>query len=186
LKSEIGLTNRRLRPPQFGLRSLLALVALCGILLALARWGMSPIAIAAVIFLAASIFCHVAGNAIGTRLREMGDQPHEAGAEPGATRRKPQPHEFAPATRLGQRQSLGWTIIVASSVGLASGAIGGGVWTFVGSHGHADVFSIAVGVVAFAVLGGMAAFATAGFTQVLCGAIGQALKGCDREAGKGP
>jgi hypothetical protein len=165
---------KSLRPPQFGLRSLLTLVAACGVLFALSRWGLSPVALAAIVFFAISVAFHVAGNAIGTRLREIGDQPEPETAE-AATVRHPKPYEFAPATRLSQRSSLGWSIIVASSVGVTSGAIGGGFWTFLAGHGHVGPFNVAVGVIAFATLGGLAAFSVVSFAQVLLGAIWQAM-----------
>jgi hypothetical protein len=167
--------QKSLRPPQFGLRSMLIAVTACGVLFALLRW-LDPIAVAGIAFLAVSVFFHVAGNAIGTRLREIGDEPGPAEGE--QTRigiRCPRPQDFAPATQLGQRRSLGWTIIVAISVGVASGAVGGGLWTFLASRGHAALLSIAVGVLAFAILGGIAAFAVVAFVQVLSGAIWQAL-----------
>src|SRR6185503_3530854 len=136
-------------------RTLLALVAACGGLLALRPW-LDPIAIAAIAFLALSIFCHVAGNCVGTRLREIGDNlPPDEFTPP---RTPPRPQDFAPVTQLSGRHSLGWTIVIASSVGLASGAIGGGLWTFAASRGHAGLLNIAVGVIAFAILGGLAAF----------------------------
>src|SRR5437762_8122334 len=86
---------KSLRPPQFGLKTLLALVAACGGLLALRQW-LDPIAIAAIAFLALSIFCHVAGNCIGTRLREIGDNPNSPREEAPAARLAPRPQDFAP------------------------------------------------------------------------------------------
>jgi hypothetical protein len=167
---------KSLRPPQFGLRTLLLLVAACGALLALRQW-LDPIAIAALAFLALTVFCHVAGNAIGTRLREIGDQGSTlADDQPTIGIRCPREQDYAPPTHLSQRQSLGWTIVIASSVGVTTGAIGGGLWTFVAAHGQAGLLNIAVGVIAFAVLGGMAAFAVVGFAQVLAGALWQAMK----------
>jgi hypothetical protein len=85
------------------------------------------------------------------------------------------PQDFAPATQLSRRNSLGWTIVLASSIGVTSGAVGGGLWTFLAGRGQIGVAHIATGVIAFAMLGGMAAFATVGFTQVLLGAIWQAM-----------
>jgi hypothetical protein len=41
----------------------------------------------------------------------------------------------------------------------------------------ANPFDIAIGVIAFAILGGIAAFAIVGFTQVLFGAYWQAMHG---------
>jgi len=165
---------KALRPPQFGLRTLLGLVAACGGLLALRQW-LDSIAIVAIAFLAVSICCHVAGNCLGTRLREIGDNRDVPREDSLATRIPPRPQDFAPVTDLGRRHSLGWTIVVASSVGLASGAIGGGLWTFAASRGNAGVLNIAVGVFAFGILGGFAAFATVGFAQVLFGALWQAM-----------
>jgi hypothetical protein len=175
-KSKIG-NPKSLRPPQFGMRTLLLLVTGCAVLFALSRW-LHPAAIAGLAFLAISVFFHVAGNAIGTRLREMGDQPQSGDLDEAMPRlRHPRPDEFAPVTQLGQRRSLGWTIIVAVSLGITSGAVGGGLWTFVAGRGHAGPLNVAVGVIAFAVLGGIAAFAVAGFAQVLAGAMWQAMKG---------
>jgi hypothetical protein len=176
------ITNlKSLRPPQFGLRTLLALIAaICG-LLALRQW-ISPLAIGLIAFFAVSIFCHIAGNAIGTRLRQIGDLPDAALAEPDspARRARPpqelQPQDFAPATQLSRRSNLGWMIVAASSIGTATGAIGGGLWTFAAGHGRdVEPINIIVGVVAFAFLGGIAAFAMFGFIQVLGGAIRQAI-----------
>jgi hypothetical protein len=167
---------KSLRPPQFGLRTLLALITAAAVLLALRQW-VSPIAITAIAIFAASIFLHVSGNAIGTRLRQIGDLPDDPAANNPLQpfRRAPKPQDFAPATHLGQKTNLGWMIIVASSVGATTGAVGGGLWTFVAARGHAEPLNIVIGVIAFAVLGGMAAFATFGFVQVLGGAIRQAV-----------
>ncbi len=172
----LNLKKRKsLRPPQFRLRTLLMLVAAFGILLALRQW-ISPMAIAAIAFLAVSIFFHVAGNAIGTRLRQIGDLPDVSTADGNSpARRPPQPRDFAPVTPLSRRSNLGWMIIVASSIGATTGAVGGGLWTFAAGNGHIGALNIVVGVVAFAVLGGIAAFATFGFIQVLGGAIWQAI-----------
>src|SRR5262245_46433051 len=117
---------KSLRPPQFGLRTLMALVTACAGLLALGQW-LDSIAIAALAFLSLSIFCHVAGNCIGTRLREIGDKRDLLRDDPPAKRVLARAQDFAPVTHLGQRQSLGWSIIIASSIGIASGAIGGGL-----------------------------------------------------------
>jgi MFS family permease len=164
-----------LRPPQFRLRTLLLFVTACGILLSLRQW-VDPIIIAAILFLFLSIVCHVAGNAIGTRLRAIGDRPERDSSDQSSPiRRVPRPHEFAPPTHLSHRQGLGLLILVATSIGIAGGAVGGGLFTFASRRGPPDPFNIAVGVIAFAVLGGLAAFAIASFAQVLTTTISQAL-----------
>lgn len=161
-----------LSPPQFGLRTLLALTTVCAALLALLQW-LPPAAVALLAFFAVTAFCHVAGNALGTRLRQIGDCRDPA-AGPRAIV-PPQRQHFAPTTHLSRRQGLGWLIVIATSVGITSGAVGGGLWTFVAARGRAGLFDIAVGTIAFAVLGGLAAFAVCSFTQVLSKAIWQAL-----------
>jgi hypothetical protein len=135
---------------------------------------LTPIGWVTLVLLVSSVTLHVAGNAIGTRLRQIGDQSPEVRQAQIASS-LPQPHEFAPVTRLGQRQSLGWSIILATSLGSMLGGTGGGIWTWASSRGAAGPLPIVVGVLAFAVLGGLAAFAAVAFTQVLLGAIWQAL-----------
>jgi len=154
-------------------------VTACAVLLGAVHWlSLSPLVVAALLFLAVSIFLHVVGNAIGTRLRQIGDESETGLTDPmHADRRRPRPEDFAPATRLGVRQSLGWSIIIATLAGAISGGVGGGVWTFLSSHGPLNPLNIAIGVVAFSVLGGMAAFGVVALVQVLAGAIWQALSG---------
>jgi hypothetical protein len=60
--------------------------------------------------------------------------------------------------------------------------LGGGVWTVLASRGPVGPLNIAVGVVAFGMLGGMASFATVAFIQVLLGAIWQTVKTPPRES----
>jgi hypothetical protein len=164
-----------LKPPQFSLRSLLLLVTICAVVFSLVN-VLPPMAIAGLVFLIVSVFAHIAGNAIGTRLRENGSQPVDAGDTP--TRevqdKGPAPR-CAPQTRLSQRQSLGWPAFAATGAGLLFGGSGGGIWTF--RIGGADVaeLSIIVAIVSFAVLGGFAAFLAFSFAQVGLSALRQAL-----------
>jgi hypothetical protein len=166
--------SRLHRPPQFGLRTLLLVITACAVLFAMAHW-MPPIAWVGVLLLVTSVTLHVAGNAIGTRLRQLGDRPPPEFEDKRRADGVLLPHEFAPVTRLGQRQSLGWSIVVATAVGVLSGGAGGGIWTWISSRSPAGPLQIVVGVIAFGALGGMAAFATVAFTQVLLGALWQAL-----------
>jgi hypothetical protein len=163
----------RLRPPQFGLRTLLLLVTACAVIFAAGQW-LPPIWVAALVLLALSIFAHVAGNAIGTRLREIGNRKDNRAydLQPPVSREP----RFAPVTRLGQRYHLGWPIVIATFAGIITGGIGGGLWTLLTARQQVPVAAVGLGVVAFAALGGILAFATVGFMQVLFGAIWQAMR----------
>jgi hypothetical protein len=169
----------RLRPPQFGLRSLLLLVTACAVIFAASQW-LPPIWVGALVLLVLSIFAHVAGNAIGTRLREIGSRKDNRAYElqPSA-RAEPR---FAPATRLGQRQHLGWPVVIATFSGILLGGIGGGLWTILTATGQVPIAAVGLGVIAFAALGGILAFATVGFTQVLLGAIWQAMRQSSKDS----
>jgi hypothetical protein len=169
-----------LRPPQFGLRTLLVVMTVLGAVFALIPW-LPPAGVAILLLFGVSIFCHVAGNAIGTRLRANGDRPIPAPLG-RSTFGRPTAAHFAPATRLSQRQSLGWLIVIATVGGIVAGGFGGGVWTLLTSRGPVGPLNVAVGVIAFGVLGGMAAFATVAFVQVMLGAIWQTVKAPSRES----
>jgi hypothetical protein len=150
------------------------LVAACAVLLALNQW-LSPMAVAGIAFLAISIFCHVAGNAIGTRLRAIGDQRQTPEEDSALGTGRLEARDFAPVTRLSQRRSLGWTIAVAGLTGLIVGGFGGGFVTLHFSTGPVDPANVLIGIIAFGTLGGMGSFLIAGFLQVIGGAIWQAL-----------
>src|SRR5688572_27186209 len=131
-------SNSVLPPPRFGLRTLLLVVTGCAVIFAMSNW-LSPIALAGVVMLVLCVIAHVAGNAIGTRLRELGPSRRsgrDSAAEPLA---RPQGADFAPVTRLSQRQSLGWPIILGTAGGTLAGAVGGGLWTVTHSHGGPDL-----------------------------------------------
>jgi hypothetical protein len=154
-----------LGPPQFGLRTLLLAVSIAAVLLGLSQW-ISPIYLAAVVFLLLSVIAHVAGNVIGSRLRDgkavkvPAEDKHEH-----ATSLKE--HHFAPVTKLGHRQSLGWLPLVISAVGfLLSAAVGGG-WTAWLLRRDFDWFTVGVAACAFGALGGFGGFLVSGFCKSL-------------------
>ena len=88
--------------------------------------------IAALVLLALAVIGHVAGNALGTRLRQNGSRPvDEEGLDLPSAKPWPRalsPDEFAPATQLSRRSSLGRPIFVATVLGTIAGGIGGGLW----------------------------------------------------------
>lgn len=175
-----------LRPPQFSLRTLLLLVTLCAVVFALVN-VLPPLAIAGLIFLALTMFVHVAGNAIGSRLRDNGNQPVDANGNPQAFAVPVQSPaaEFAPPTQLGQRRSLGRPALAAAAAGLLAGGAGGGIWTALCCGRHVAGLNIAVGAAAFSVLGGIAAFLAFSFVRVGAGALRQALSSAHRSAEDG-
>jgi hypothetical protein len=157
------------------LRALLLVVTACAVLAALSQW-VTPVVIACVIFLVLCVIAHVAGNVIGTRLRELGSHSpaSDVGRSGELTRAKPNSADFAPPPRLGERQALGWPIFFATLAGIFSGAVGGVVWTLVSSRGPVGALNLGVGGLAFAVLGGIMSFAAFGFVQVGLSALRQA------------
>lgn len=160
-----------LRPPQFGLRALLLLVTACGVLCALAQW-LSPIAIAAIVFLIVSIAAHVAGNAIGTRLRQS-SPARGASEDSKGPIAADQPRPMRPS-RLTQRRQLGWPILVATCAGAIGGCVAGSVWTFLAQSAAVSALSVGVGIVAFSILGAFASFLIFGFMQVGLAALYEA------------
>jgi hypothetical protein len=162
-----------LPPPRFSLRTLLLAVTGIGIFFGL-FWWLSPLAIAGMVLVALVVAAHVLGNAIGTKLRD------------GAPRRQAEQSVFEPATSdvaaqipatsLGERWSLGWSVIAATGVGVAGGMIGGCLWIEHVYHIGFDVYALAFTSVAFGVLGGFAAFSLATFSQTLAVALWQAMR----------
>ena len=166
-----------LKPPQFSLRTLLLAVTLLAVIFALFN-VLPPLVMAGLIFLLITMLAHVAGNAIGMRLRDSGSRyaaEQAAGRDQFAAGSGSATSAAAPQTQLSRRQSLGWPVLAATATGLLAGGGGGGLWTAYSSGPQVAVLNIAVGAVAFAVLGGLAAFLTFSFTQVGVGALRQAL-----------
>lgn len=183
LKPRMPADDRRptLTPPQFGLRTLLLIVSLCAVIFASFQW-LSPLAIVGLIFLVICIAAHIAGNAIGTRLRENGSrplpphhlEPHSARFPAVSTA------EFAEATQLSRHSSLGWPQMFATLAGIAAGGIGGGLGTILLSREYNEA-TVLIGAIAFAALGGMAAFIGYSFVQVALSTIAHAESGAEAQ-----
>ena len=152
------------------------LLTLCGGVLALTQW-LAPITVVAIGFLLLCIGAHVAGNAMGNRLRQHSTDPatmryHDSRpAEP-----KLSADHFAPPTRLRENRSLGWPLLVATMVGLVGGGAAGGYWVILTSPEVPAELNVVVGIVACGVLGGIFTFVGVGFLQVGGSAIWQALQ----------
>jgi hypothetical protein len=160
-----------LGPPQFGLRTMLLIVSSVAVLLGLSQW-MSPISFAALLLLILSIIAHVAGNVIGTRLKEV--QRARKKEEPEEPRASLRSEHFAPTTKLGGRQSLGWLPLGCGIGGFVIGAILGCAWTAYLLGSEFDWGTLALAALAFGALGGIGGFLVVGFSKAFWDAWQQA------------
>jgi hypothetical protein len=161
-----------LPPPRYSLRTLLLAVTACGLFFG-AFWWFSPSIVVCGAALGLMIAAHVLGNSMGTSLRDratprLAQLTHEQKQEAFAGR--------APTTHLGDRGALSWLMIVPTGLGALLAMIVGCWWIESTYHLGFDLAGLAVEASAFAVLGGLAAFALATFSQVLGTAIWQAMR----------
>ena len=169
--------RRPLRPPQFTLRTLLWLVTLLAVLFSLVN-VVHPLVLTGLVLLVLLIAAHIAGNVIGTRLREMGDQPvtkEGLKVPPRPFDRHVDRNSFAPPSDLARRISLGRPILIVTAAGVLAGGSAGGLWGYLAA-GADGWLNIVVGAVAFGFLGGFGSFAAFSFTQVILGAWWQASR----------
>jgi hypothetical protein len=147
---------------QFKLRTLLLAVTAIGAMLAFVQ-AVGAMGAIAVAFVLTMMLLHVAGNAIGTRLRDdatrqIEDQPeeqpaHGTAAEPAALN----------AGRLGERTPLGWLIVALTLLAAGVGAYLG--W-LVFAHQPTASGTI-VGVASSTVLGGFFGFLSSCFAKTV-------------------
>ena len=162
-----------LSPPQFGLRSLMLFVAAICVSLALMK-VVGPYGSFVLILFLLSVLAHVAGNAIGTKLRDQGSRTISGDGREGTSAtggsRQLTAVDFAPVTRLSRRSSLGVTIVVVVCVGVVTGASVGAYLLYTTLGEKATVANMALGVTAFGVIGGFVGFAASTFLKVLVAA----------------
>jgi hypothetical protein len=164
----------RLPPFRFSVRSLMLMVTACCLLMGLMRW--LPIAyLGALILLLLVVGAHVAGNAIGTRLRDGIPQPNRKRFS-GMLIHPLEEQHYAPTTNLEGKWSLGWIIPMATISGAFVGMGGGWYWMHVTYGNELEWISIVVTLAAFGVLGGFGAFLISTFLRVLCIALFEALR----------
>ena len=121
----------------------------------------------AVVVLAASLAAHVAGNALGTRLRETADQRLERLPGRPASLPKLEP------TPLERRTSLGRVVPVSVGIGSLCGGLAGSYALFVAAR--ASVAGALLGGVSSAVIGGLGGFLVASFVEILRTSLREAL-----------
>ncbi len=170
-----------LEPPTFGLRSLFWLVAFSAVVLASAR-ALDPKISAVVALLGLGIFAHVAGNVLGTRLRQRGpaSMPVASRGRVGAADGSVTDH-FAPSTRLSHRERVSRTLLVLSILGALGGAIVGGGLLAVLNWEKATVANVTLAVLSCAVLGGLLGFWLSSFLKVLGQAWWQAHEAASQD-----
>ncbi len=163
-----------LRPPTFRLSSLLAVMAIICTCLALLRL-FDPIWAGMFMLFLLIIFAHVAGNALGTQLRDNAHLSRPLDYDrPDTDQRRIQPANeslFAPSTRLSLRTRLGLWTIIPTGIGVLGGAVGGGWLLWWSMQGQASIGSMALGVVSCGVLGGLWGFWISSFLSVLGSAV---------------
>ena len=163
-----------LQPPQFTLRTLLwIMTGLCGLLAGMTAAG--PIGGFALLILVLAVVAHVVGNALGTRLREIGSDKNNAGE---ASPRPPVVHsDFAPVSRLSQRTGIGLVMVAFTLAGaILCGAVGGALLIWLAWE-HLNIPTAIVAISSSSVLGGFLGFTTSSFTQTAGGAWWEAHSG---------
>ncbi|MEO8495918.1 MAG: hypothetical protein ABI614_12660 [Planctomycetota bacterium] len=164
-----------LKPPRFSLASLFVGVAMLGVLFATMTY-LGSYATLLLIFFALTIAVHVAGNAIGTQLRENGNRRPIANHDVAPRTRRPVAStDFAPASQLHHRSALGTPILITTVMGSVAAAVLGG-YGLTTLMEHPTLLTIALGIIASAVLGGIWTFGASSFLQVLSSALRQAAR----------
>jgi len=165
-----------LRPPQFTLATMFWVMSGCGLLLA-AMLAVGPLGAFALLLLVLAIVAHIAGNSLGTQLRQIGDahDSHDAPARP--RRRTVAQHEFAPETQLCRRTSISRTMIAFTIAGAVLLGVMGSAALFWLTWGQVNLPTAIVAVASSCVLGGFVGFMCSSFAQVAGGAWWQARRG---------
>ncbi len=174
---EVNLDDHRpgLQPPRFSLAALFFVIAMLGVLFAAMNY-LGAYATLLFILFTLTVAAHVAGNAIGTRLRDNGDRPPIVSDDSTQRGRRPiTKTDFAPPSQLQQRSALGMPIFVSTAMGSAAGAVLGG-YGLTTLMEHPTLIAIASGVIASGVLGGIWTFGASSFLQVASNALRQASR----------
>jgi len=122
----------------------------------------------AAVVMAASVAMHVAGNAIGTSLRDAADRRLER--VPFAVSEPPPPRSPA---HLERRTSLGRLVPVSACIGGVCGGVAGSCALI--SLASASVAGALLGGISSAVIGGLVGFLAASFVEIVRTSLREAL-----------
>jgi hypothetical protein len=164
--------NRPSGQPQFGLRTLFIVVTLLGVLFAAvaligALWSL------AIGFSLLLVVGHVAGNAIGTRLRQQADGDHGFRMPDSAP--NDLPAEVVSGKRLTENSRLNRSVTALAILGAA---IGAGVGSAALEHFSPPLSpsGLVLGTCSSAVLGGFIAFLLGSFWSITRSAWAEAIE----------
>lgn len=121
-----------------------------------------------------AVFAHVAGNAIGTKLRNEGSRPSRPSKHEQPCTASP--HHFAPTTQLSRKKWIGLPTLIASMISALAGAVlGGGLLAKINWEA-ANVANLSLAAASCAVLGGLWGFWSCSFAKVFWQAWQEALR----------
>lgn len=123
----------------------------------------------AVAVIAASVAMHVAGNAIGTNLRDATDRRLERSLSSEATH----PLPARPPAHLERRTSLGRLVPVSVCIGGTCGGLAGTAALL--RLASASAAGAVLGGISSAILGGLFGFLAASFVEIVRTSIGEAI-----------
>ena len=125
----------------------------------------------ATVVVLASIAMHVAGNAIGTRMREAADR--ERVARPSKHRPTPQPLPRSAPTRLERHEALGRLVPISAGIGATIGGLTGTL--MLATVTRSSVAGAILGGASSAVVGGLFGFLAASFVEILRSSLRDAI-----------
>ena len=130
----------------------------------------------ATVVVAASLAAHVAGNAIGTRLREATDR--DLAARRREAKGEPPPMPPPKPTFLETTTSLGRLVPVSATIGAACGALAGSVSLALLTN--ASLAGALLGGISSGVIGALFGFLLASFVEIVRASLREAIAAEDR------
>jgi hypothetical protein len=162
------------RPWQFGLRTLLLAMAVCGAMFAFMSVA-GPLWSVVLVWFALLIVAHVAANAWGAKIPSSREaRLTDDGSPPIQITRAAVQQSCGRATRLREQVSVRRTMIIAGGIGGLLGGIGGASALIAVGIGIAHLAGLAVGTISSCVIGGLLGFLTSTFVQITTSAVREA------------